>query len=280
MRRSISAVLVLTLGVCLATPLYAHAHHVKKATTASMPVTTSSAQARSLYEKGMQDYELLYLERCNEDWGAAVKADPNLAVAWAWIAFNSSNPQEVSAAREKAKSLAPKLTKGEQLMVSWIVKGQEGDFIDGIAAMNDLLEMFPKDKHLLYLAGNWLMGENGDEQARRIMEKALALDKNYPAALNDLAYLYARDREFAKAFADMDRYVALLPTEPNPQDSYGELLRMARNFEGSLQHYRAAPKIDPAFVNSQVGLGDTYALRGKQEQAHLAQHKAIRDPPN
>src|SRR6267154_2759502 len=207
MRRSISAVLVLTLGVCLAAPVYAHAHHVKKATTASMPVTTSSAQARSLYEKGMQDYELLYLERCNDDWRAAVKEDPNLAVAWAWIAFNSSNPQEVNSAREKAAALAPKATPGEQLMVSWIVKVQEGDFIGGIAAMNDLLEMYPKDKRLHYLAGNWLMGENGDEQARRIMEKALALDKNYPAALNDLAYLYARDREFAKAFADMDRYV-------------------------------------------------------------------------
>src|SRR5216684_9393552 len=121
MRRSICAVFI--LGVCFAAPLYAH--HVKQAATA-MPVTTSSAQARTLYEKGMQDYENLYLERCNEDWRAAVKEDPNLAVAWAWIAFNSSSPQEVSAAREKAKSLAPKLTQGEQLMVAWIVKVQEG----------------------------------------------------------------------------------------------------------------------------------------------------------
>ncbi len=274
MRRPTSAVLVLMLGVCLATPLYAH--HVKQSATASMPVTTSSAQARALYEKGMQDYEYLYLERCNDDWRAAVKEDPSLAVAWAWIAFNSSNPQEVSAAREKAKASAPKTTQGEQLMVSWIAKVQEGDFIGGISAMNDLLEMYPKDKHLFYLAGNWLMGENGDEQALRIMEKALALDKDYPAALNDLAYLYARNRQFEKAFAAMDRYVALLPKEPNPQDSYGELLRMAGNFEGSLQHYRAALKIDPDFVTSQVGLGDTYALMGNQEQARVEYDKAIR----
>jgi tetratricopeptide (TPR) repeat protein len=274
MRRSNCAVLVLIFGVCFASPLYAH--HVKPAATSSMPVTTSSAEARSLYEKGMQDYENLYLERCNDDWRGAVKADPNLAVAWAWIAFNSSNPEEASAAREKAKALASKLTPGEQLMIAWIAKVQEGDFIGGISAMNDLLEMYPKDKHLFYLAGNWLMGENGDEQAQRIMEKAVALDKNFPAALNDLAYLYARNRQFDKAFADMDRYVALLPKEPNPQDSYGELLRMAGNFEGSLQHYRAALKIDPDFVTSQVGLGDTYALMGNQEQARVEYEKAIR----
>jgi len=264
------------LGVCLAAPIIAHAHHVKQSATASMPVTTSSAQARALYEKGMQDYEYLYLERCNDDWRAAVKEDPKFAVAWAWLAFNSSNPEEVSAAREKAKALAPKATPGEQLMVAWIAKVQEGDFIGGISAMNDLLEMYPKDKHLLYLAGNWLMLEDGDEQSLKIMEKALALDKNFPAALNDLAYLYARNRQFAKAFADMDRYVALLPKEPNPQDSYGELLRMAGNFEGSLQHYKAALKIDPDFVTSQVGLGDTYALMGNQEQARVEYDKAIR----
>ena len=114
MRRFICAALV--FGLCAAAPVYAH--HVKKASTTTMPVTTSSAKARALYEKGMQDYENLYLERCNDDWRAAVKEDPNLAVAWAWIAFNSGNPEEVSAARAKAKALAPKLTPGEQLMVS------------------------------------------------------------------------------------------------------------------------------------------------------------------
>src|ERR1700684_1230611 len=248
MRRSIFAFLVFAVifGVCFAAPLYAH--HVRQSASASLPVTTSSAQARALYEKGMQDYENLYLERCNDDWRAAVKADPNLAVAWAWIAFNSGNPEEVSSAREKAKAIAPKLSPGEQLMIAWIVKVQQGDFIGGISAMNDMLEMYPKDKHLFYLAGNWLMGENGDDQALRMMEKALAVDKNFPAALNDLAYLYARNRKFVNAFTAMDRYVALLPKEPNPQDSYGELLRMAGNFEGSLTHYRAALKIDTDFV--------------------------------
>jgi tetratricopeptide (TPR) repeat protein len=46
--------------------------------------------------------------------------------------------------------------------------------------------------------------------------------------------------------------------------------------KGSLQHYRAALKIDPDFVTSQVGLGDTYALMGNQEQARIEYDKAIR----
>jgi tetratricopeptide (TPR) repeat protein len=182
----------------------------------------------------------------------------------------------VKAAREKARELAHNTTPGEQLMIAWISKVQEGDFLGGITAMNDMLEMYPRDKRLLYLSGNWLMGENGDAQAQRFFEKALSIDKNYPAALNDLAYVEARHREFSKAFEAMERYVALLPKEPNPQDSLGELKRMAGDFESSLAHYRAALKIDPDFVTSQLGLGDTYALMGNQEQARTEYDKAIR----
>ncbi len=228
MRRVFTNCAISVLVLSLASPLWAH--HVKKSESTTLPVTTSSPRARAGYEEGMSDYAGLYLERCSQEGPAAVKEDPNLALAWAWIAFNSGDPQEISDARAKAKALVPKLTPGEQLMVGWIVKVQEGDYIEGISLMNDLLEMYPHDKHLLYLAGNWLMFEEGNDQAQRLMEKALALDKNFPAALNDLAYLYARRREFDKAFANMDRYVALLPKEPNPQDSYGELLRMAGRF--------------------------------------------------
>ena len=275
MRRTVflKTCVVASVALCFAAPLFAH--HIK-AQTQTMPITTSSAKARELYVKGMEDYENLYLERCNDDWRAAVKEDPNLAVAWAWIAFNSTNPDEVSTARDKAKAIAPKLTPGEQLMIAWVSKVQEGDYIGGITAMNDMLEMYPHDKHLLYLAGNWLMGENGTDQAERFMQKALAIDKNFPAALNDLAYVEARNRQFDKAFAAMDRYVVLLPNEPNPQDSYGELKRMAGDFDSSLAHYRAALKIDPDFVTSQLGLGDTYALMGNQEQARIEYDKAIR----
>ena len=93
---------MLALALFLAAPLYAH--HLKKGESTTLPVTTTSPKARELYEKGMADYENLYLERCNDDWRSAVKEDPNLAVAWAWIAFNSGNPKEVSEARAKAKT--------------------------------------------------------------------------------------------------------------------------------------------------------------------------------
>ena len=72
----------------------------------------------------------------------------------------------------------------------------------------------------------------------------------------------------------------VLPKEPNPHDSYGELLRMAGHFDDSLAHYRMALKVDPDFTSSQVGIADTYALMGNQGQARIEYDKAIAQAHN
>jgi tetratricopeptide (TPR) repeat protein len=263
------------LLTCLALVPLSRAHHIKQSVAKAMPVTTSSPKARDLFERALTDYENLYLERANIGWRAAVEADPNFALAYVFVAYNSNDPAEAKAAGEKAKALAAKATPGERLLIQWITGAKENNFIAAISAMNDMLEMFPKDKRLAYLAANWMMGQNSYEQAQKSLERALAIDKNYAPALNDLGYCYAHSREYAKAFAAMERYVAALPKLPNPQDSYAEILRMSGNFEAALEHYRAALKIDPEFDYSQLGLGDTYALMGNQAQARVEYEQAI-----
>ena len=94
-----------------------------------MPVTTSSPKARDLFDRALTDYENLYLERANIGWRAAVEADPNFALAYVFIAYNSSDPAEANAAREKAKLLAPKASPGERLLIQWITGAKENNFI-------------------------------------------------------------------------------------------------------------------------------------------------------
>jgi tetratricopeptide (TPR) repeat protein len=73
----------------------------------------------------------------------------------------------------------------------------------------------------------------------------------------------------------MEKYVTLQPSEPNPQDSYAEILRLSGDFNGALEHYRKALELDPNFVSSQLGIADTYALMGNQDQARHEYEKAI-----
>jgi tetratricopeptide (TPR) repeat protein len=245
-----------------------------------MEVTSSSVKARDLYERAMEDYENYYLERANIGWRAALEADPNLALAHAWLSFNSQNVTEAASSREKAKALEGKVTPGEKLMIEWITQVEQNNFLPGISAMNDLLEMYPKDKRVQYLAGNWMMGEQEYERAARQFEKTLALDKNYAPALNDLGYSYAHQREFDKAFATMERQIAVRPNLPNPQDSYAEILRMSGNFQAALEHYKASLAIDPQFSFSLLGVADTYALMGDETRARVDYDKAIAGAKN
>jgi tetratricopeptide (TPR) repeat protein len=93
---------------------------------------------------------------------------------------------------------------------------------------------------------------------------------------NRSAYGYARTQQYDKAFAAMKRYTELLPNEPNPEDSFAELSRSAGRLEDALVHYRAALKIDPAFIDSRVGLADTYAVMGDEPRARAEYATAIR----
>jgi tetratricopeptide (TPR) repeat protein len=50
---------------------------------------------------------------------------------------------------------------------------------------------------------------------------------------------------------------------------------MAGRFEDALQHYHASLKIDPTFHESQLGLGDTYALMDQEAKAREEYARAI-----
>lgn len=250
--------------------LVAHA----QGTTAKLPLTTKSAAARTAFRRGMALVENLRTDEALTAFQEAAKQDPNFALAHLFVAYTTTDPAEESAQREQAKALAKKASRGEQLAVRWLTGIRENDFVGGIAAMNDLLARFPRDKQVHFLAGRWLIQQEEYGPGQRILEKALRVDRNYPAALNEIGYAYAYTGDFEKAYRAMERYVKLLPKEPNPQDSFGELSRMGGRFEAALEHYRAALKIDPKFFISQLGLGDTYAVMGEPAKAREEYEKA------
>ncbi|HXR15669.1 MAG TPA: tetratricopeptide repeat protein [Terriglobales bacterium] len=246
----------------------------QKSASTKLPITTSSAQARISFEKSMRDFEEYRVPETLQDLRAATKADPNFAQAFILLSRMSPDPAEQAATRTRAKQLAPKVSPSEQLLIRWLAGAQENNYVPAISAMNDLLAKYPQDQRLAYLAGDWLMQQQRYEQAVTVLERALTLYPDYAAALNDVAYGYADTGNFEKAFAAMDRYVALEPDQPNPHDSYGEILRMAGKLDAALEQYRMSIRIDPNF-GSEVGVADTLALMGKEREAREEYDRAI-----
>lgn len=268
-------VLVVAIPCFAAQPKAGAKPHKTPAKSATMPVTCSSPAARKVFEQGMVDLENIQLDRMVDEWRESVKKDPNFALGWLFVSYGTKDPAEESAARAKAKALARRVTPPERLLIAWLTGIRENDFVPAIKAMNDLLAEYPRDKRLNFLAGRFLTRRDEYEAGQKYFERALEIDPNYAAGHNELGYAYAYAREYDKAIAEMDKYTQMLPNEPNPQDSYAEILRMAGKFDQALVHYQKALQVDPKFTSSQLGIADTYALMGDEPRARDEYKKAI-----
>jgi tetratricopeptide (TPR) repeat protein len=154
---------------------------------------------------------------------------------------------------------------------------QDRDLLPAIVNMNELLKRYPQDKHVLYLMAEWLFLQQSDDRARSMMETALRVDPDFPAVLNRLGYVYIQtgNPDAAKAIASLKHYAQVEPHSPNPEDSLGEIFRIAGHDQSSLEHYHAALRIDANYLASQVGLGDTYTLMGDAKSARAEYDRAI-----
>jgi tetratricopeptide (TPR) repeat protein len=243
----------------------------------AVPVTTFSPDARHDYELALLYHEdLLFTDKGLVSLRKAVKADPHFALAHATLAYFTTDPVEERREYALAQKDIANASPDEKLLMRWIDGAKNGGLVPAIAAMNDLLAKYPSDKRLANMAAEWLCtNQAAYEHGEKILKNVLQDDPNYFPALNNLAYCYALSGRPSLAPALMDQYVIALPAQPNPQDSYGEIMRMLGDYPAALDHYRKALQIDPTFFTSQLGIASTYALMGDQERARAEYLKAI-----
>jgi hypothetical protein len=243
----------------------------------SIPLSTKSEDARKALEAAWNKYENASYDASADDARLATQKDPNSALAFAMISFAARRTTPDTAALAKAKSLLSHSSPDEQLLVRWMTAIQDRDILPAIASMNDLLKRYPRDKHILYVTGEWLFIQQDDDHAQALLESALKIDPDFPAALNRLGYLYIRSAkpEPQKALASLNRYAEVETTSSNPQDSLGEVSRIAGDDAASLKHFSASLRIDPTFLASQEGLGDTRTLIGDFDGARREYDRAL-----
>ncbi len=248
----------------------------------SIPLTTKSLSARQNLEMALDQYENAGFEEAILHAQIATDKDPKFALGYALWSFAARRADPAPEALKKAKEFATNCAGDECLMITFLVGTQAANVLPAITAMNDLLAHRPKDKHVLYLAGEWLYFQQDFEHAKKLWIKSLAIDPDFPPALNMLGYIHveAGDPDPKAAIDYLRRYAAVLPDQANPQDSLGEVLRMSGDDGGSLAHYAEALRISPQLITSQYGRGDTYAMMGNASQAKIEYEKALQMSDN
>jgi tetratricopeptide (TPR) repeat protein len=244
----------------------------------TIPVTTQSALARNAYEMGLvQREDRLFVDEGLEFFRQAVKADPQFALGHATLGYFSADPKEAKQESALAAKYIDSAAPDEQLLIRWMNSTKNGETVIAISAMNDLLAKYPDDKRWGNMAAEWLCAYQGaNERGEAVLVRLLKKDPQYYPAINNLAYCYALGGKPQLAPPLMEQYVAALPNEPNPQDSYGEIMRMLGDYPAALEHYQKALAINPHFNASQAGVASTYALMGDERKARAQYLVAIK----
>jgi len=257
--------IVLLLAALAATAQQADRQSPNPPPTA-LPLTTKSPEARHLVEQAMTlDLDQVEQAQAIEILRKAVKIDPDFAMGHEFLTQISLDPAEQVSEQQKAFATRKNASLAEQLLIEWYQDAMDHKLISAIMKMNDVLSQYPHDKWVVWMTTWWLTTQTQYERSIEIYEGSGIADS--PGLMNNMGYSYAYMRQFDKAFAQMGKYVAALPNDANPQDSYAEILRMAGRFEQSIEHYRAALAINPDFYSSQFGIADTYSLMGDQVHA-------------
>ncbi|MFQ5696129.1 MAG: tetratricopeptide repeat protein, partial [Terriglobia bacterium] len=232
-----------------------------------IPVTTASAEARQHYLQGQELFENLEILDSRSHLEKAVAADPDFALGHLRLAFTQTTPNDFRSHVQEAAALADKASKGERLWIQAVEAGAFGNPTRATELFRELAAAYPNDERAHFLLGGNLFGQQNWTQAIEHYRKAIAINPKYPAPYNQMGYALrfsGNNEEAEKVFQD---YVKLIPNNPNPHDSYAELLLALGRYDESVASYRKALSVDATFVASRIGVATNLNFLGRHQEA-------------
>jgi len=193
--------------------------------------------------------------------------DPNFAAAELNRATSSATAKEFFDHLKKAVALADKASSGEKLLILGTEAGANGNPTKQHEYLTQLVAAYPNDERGHFALGGYYFGATGIYQGDRTLQEATEINPAYSTAFNILGYAYRQNADYANAETSFKKYIELIPKDPNPYDSYAELLLKMGPLRRIDHAYRKALEIDPKFINSHFGIGAALMYQGKHDEA-------------
>jgi tetratricopeptide (TPR) repeat protein len=197
----------------------------------------------------------------------AVAQDQRFAWAHLGLATTATTATDFFSSLGTAAQLADRASDGERLLIQAFVAGVNGQPEVQRGLLEDLVAAFPDDERAQNQMGLFYFGRQDWVQATRFLERAILIEPGFAPAYNQLGYARRFMGDYAAAEEAFVKYVELIPDEPNPYDSYAELLMKTGRFEESITQYQLALDRDPNFVASYVGIGNNHMFMGQTDGA-------------
>ncbi len=229
---------------------------------AKIPVTTSSEEARALFEEGRRLLDNLRVAESRPKFQQAVEKDPSFATGYVFLANSAQTAAQFFDATDKAEAHAAGASEGEQLVIRALSAGARNEEAAQLQALNELVSLHPKDERAHMRLGNYYNGQLDFESAAMHFRHAVAINPQFAGAYNALGYAERSNDDLDSAKEAFAKYVELIPGEANPYDSYAELLMEMGQYDESIVNYLKALEVDPNFVFSYGGISVNQSLKG------------------
>jgi len=232
-----------------------------------IPITTSSEEARKEFLTGRDLSERLLAQESLPHFDKALALDPEFASAELARAVSSPTTKEFFEHQKKAVSLASKASNGEKLLIMANEAGANGVTEIQKEYLDQLVAAYPNDERAQFTLGNYYFAQQELDQALAHYKKATEIAPSYSQVYNLLGYCYRQKGDYANSEESFKKYVQLIPNDPNPYDSYAELLLKMGRYDESIAQYRKALSIDSHFNPSRFGISADYMYSGKPQEA-------------
>lgn len=244
-----------------------------RAGTIRDPVTTSSKEARSLYERGVALLHAYDWIRAARAFHAAIRLDGDLALARLGLSMAHDGMDDAAGARaawEAARARSGKVSARERARIDvWGLRldaladtVSEDRFAAYRAALDAALAKWPDDVELLVMRGNAAaplppgigpyQGAAGEAWFRR----ALALAPGHPGAYHYLAHAAENEGRFEDAAEAAATFAKLAPRAPHALHMHGHALLRSGRMAEAIARFEEADRIG-AEIRKAEGIADS-----------------------
>jgi len=240
-------------------------------------ISSASLEAYRLYSDGMDAYFNARWPDAQKLLEQAVAVDPEFTQAYLSLASVcqwAGRPAAAEKYLRQAAAHTDRLSERERLFVRAELARVEGRSAEAGRLLDELVARFPDFDNVYSIATQLYSPLAGTLDAPdKFVSIAEAGVKKLPRSghmRNTYAYALMATGRFADAGRELDTYAQLVPREPNPYDSLGELNLLLGNPARSVEFYSRALTVDPTFP-SRSGRSWALAMLGRYDEA-IADH--------
>lgn len=227
-------------------------------------VTTNSAQAYRYYLEGREYSRRQYGEEARRSFERALEFDSTFAMCYYHLA--RSHDRTLIA---QAVHYAEQASHRERLHIMSLDALFRGEFLEAEDILRKLVGDYPEDVMGWTTLAQVAKWQGQSRAAIVLLEEAISLNPAHERAINSLAYIYQEIGDTERAVATVDVYIAMVPGEPNPYDSKGDILSQSGRLNDAIESYQMVRSIKPDFddYGTALELGQLYKYRGDYELA-------------